>query len=314
MNDLLKMLQDSLENAVTGSEVKDIKKSFIRGTKWAVFGDKFATVPETVDTLPPGYYKAIPGGLSKVVVNRDEILALPSPEYQDVLREISKFWESEEKYRKYGVAYKRGILLYGPPGTGKTTLLRLLLANVEKEGGIALEMGDPNFFIDAVTSIRTIQPKTPIIAVMEDLEVWFGGSAYSRTGSTLLSVLDGMEGLDKVLFLATTNHPDLLEERVTNRPSRFDRRINVSYPQAEARKAYVEFLFRGEEYDPELWVNSTEGLGIAHIKEIFISHKVFDVPFEDALTTVTKMKDKISAEKNGTAGFRGKRSARFDSD
>jgi len=54
----------------------------------------------------------------------------------------------------------------------------------------------------------------------------------------VLNLLDGVKQVDNIIYIATTNYPELLEERILNRPSRFDRRFHIGTPSAEVRKFY----------------------------------------------------------------------------
>lgn len=50
-------------------------------------------------------------------------LAMDSGIKEKVMKDLDRFVERREYYRKIGKAWKRGYLLYGPPGTGKSSLI-----------------------------------------------------------------------------------------------------------------------------------------------------------------------------------------------
>ncbi|KAL0332922.1 UNVERIFIED_CONTAM: protein HYPER-SENSITIVITY-RELATED 4 [Sesamum calycinum] len=52
-----------------------------------------------------------------------ETLAMDSDQKDMILKDLDRFIERREYYRKVGKAWKRGYLLYGPPGTGKSSLI-----------------------------------------------------------------------------------------------------------------------------------------------------------------------------------------------
>lgn len=52
-----------------------------------------------------------------------EILAMDSEQKDEILKDLDRFVQRKEYYRKVGKAWKRGYLLYGPPGTGKSSLI-----------------------------------------------------------------------------------------------------------------------------------------------------------------------------------------------
>ncbi|MFB6170545.1 MAG: 26S protease regulatory subunit, partial [Haloarculaceae archaeon] len=57
-----------------------------------------------------------------------------------------------------------------------------------------------------------------------------------RVVSQLLTELDGIEELEDVVVIATTNRPDLIDSALL-RPGRLDRHVHVPVPDEEARRA-----------------------------------------------------------------------------
>ena len=104
--------------------------------------------------------------------------------------------------------------------------------------------------------------------MLEDIDSFVGkDGSYSET--VLLNFLDGAGSCDGVVTIATTNYPEKLQERITNRPSRFDRRYEVIKPNAETRKFYIENKLQKGDLQrvniPDL-VDKTEGFTIDHLK------------------------------------------------
>ena len=60
-----------------------------------------------------------------------------------------------------------------------------------------------------------------------------------RVVSQLLTELDGLEDLEDVVVIATTNRPDLIDSALL-RPGRLDRHVHVQVPDAEARRGILE--------------------------------------------------------------------------
>ncbi|PSQ62937.1 MAG: AAA family ATPase [Halobacteriales archaeon SW_8_66_22] len=60
-----------------------------------------------------------------------------------------------------------------------------------------------------------------------------------RVVSQLLTELDGLEALEDVVVIATTNRPDLIDQALL-RPGRLDRHINVPIPDEDARRKIFE--------------------------------------------------------------------------
>lgn len=274
---------------------------------WATPDDvSFVLVPKTVNDLPPDCYK-ISYENNRAILNRmhfkcEDLLAFNDSQIKSVVDDITNFWTKEEAFKKFDLQFKRGILLYGPPGSGKSSVLKLVLKNVIGQGGIAIDFSSAQVFIAGMKAIRHLHPDKPILVIMEDIE-----AILENQTSEILNILDGINGFDKVCYLATTNYPELLEGRIKNRPSRFDRRYFIGSPDANVRAAYLNHLKSksDENIDIALWVKSTEGFSFAHLKELFISVVLFGQNFNDAIKMLSDMKNNISSEsfEKQPAGF-----------
>jgi SpoVK/Ycf46/Vps4 family AAA+-type ATPase len=136
-----------------------------------------------------------------------------------------------------------------------------------------------------------------------------------------LNILDGVDQVDKVVFLATTNYPEVLGARILNRPSRFDKRFKIGHPNAESRKLYFKHLIGGEEktkglnIDLKRWVTDTDGFSIAHLKELFVAVCILGDEYAKAIETLSSMKEQITSddefEKPGL-GFGMKKAKRYE--
>jgi len=257
----------------------------------------FRPATQTVPELSPGVYHvgSDMSGLffSKIAVSTEGLIRLPDTNSDKVIEEIRSFWEKEPLFRENKLAYKRGLLLHGPPGSGKTATARIVTEDVVERGGIVVQFFDPEGFAGALRVLREIQPDVPVVVLMEDLD-----SILQRyLESSVINLLDGVGMIDKVLFLATTNYPERLGERVVNRPSRFDRRFYIGPPDAESRKLFLKHLFSKQGEDPksmtsgklDRWVADTEGMSIAHLKELYVAVVILETPYEEAVKILRGM-------------------------
>jgi hypothetical protein len=254
---------------------------------WARNGKDFYPSYPGVSGVPAGQYQikyrnGIGFYLERSKLEMDELFILDDSVTNDILSAMRTFWASEEKYRNFGFLWKRGVLMYGPPGTGKTSAVQILAAEVEKLGGISLYMNDPQMF-DGLKVLREIEPKRPIVAILEDID-----SLIDMYGeSDILSLLDGEMQLDNIVFVATTNYINKLPGRIKNRPSRFDMIRKIGFPNEANRAKYLMHKdpsrFKGNEVELAEWVKETEGFPLAHIKELIISVECLDVPFKTAV-------------------------------
>lgn len=276
--------------------------------QWMTDDDtQFCPAGKTVKELPPGMYAIFEDPrrgivFDKVPIKTQGLLKLSGTDSSEVCSEISDFWGKEDRYRAHKIAYKRGILLWGPPGTGKSCTLQLVVEDVVARGGICVIFDDPYAFRRAMRRFREIQKDTPVVVIMEDIDSTI--EEFSET--EVLNILDGLENVDKMVFLATTNHPEKLGHRICNRPSRFDRRFKIDFPTKDDRRTYLESLNVEGILDAtkiRKWVKDTEGFTFAHIKELFVSVAILGNQYNSALDGLRRMKNNPSKEGKKSAGF-----------
>lgn len=278
-------------------------------------GKTFVPASHTAATLSPGLYEishspTIGLYFQKTPVQTEGLLRFPQTNSNKIIAEIQKFWDLEGKFREYKLAYKRGILMWGPPGSGKTCTIKLIMADVINRDGVVVKFTNPALFLLGMRVLRDIQPKTPVVVLMEDIDAII----RQHSESEVLQILDGVDAVDRIAFLASTNYPEELGARILNRPSRFDKRFKIDVPNAESRTIYFKHLI-GEERIKELdiplarWVEDTEGFSMAHMKELFIATVILGDRYEDAIRTLGKMKEKVSSEddRERLVGFGGRR-------
>jgi SpoVK/Ycf46/Vps4 family AAA+-type ATPase len=167
------------------------------------------------------------------------------------------------------------------------------MQDVIDRNGVVINFVNPEIFISGVRKFREIQPTTPMVVLMEDID----SIIEDNSESEVLNVLDGVNQIDKVVFLATTNYPEKLGDRIVNRPSRFDKRFKLGHPNAESRRIYLNFIIGGDEKVKELnididkWVDDTDKFSIAHLKELFVAVVILADSYEDSIETLTAMRE-----------------------
>jgi len=274
----------------------------------------------THDKLPSGYYSLQMDQKGNIYASArnfiyDDYIDLPIKEYKEILKDIDKFWSIKDKFKEYGFVFKRGILIHGKQGLGKSFLINGVIKDViEKREGIVFSLYNyrdlgvfHEFFRD---QFRHIEPERPVVVVIEDID----GLCRDKSVETeLINMLDGVEHSSNVVYLATTNNIDQLEERITNPPSRFDRRYHIQAPTKEVRKVFIEAKMKKDDLakiDVDEWVEKTEGFNLAHIKELIISVVLYENDLEYALGHLNNMRTKPNvegsfADGNGKMGFNG---------
>jgi hypothetical protein len=289
------------------------KKDDSNFSQWALGGNgRFTPVGASTPRLPAGIYEpfASPSawGLERLNVSSDEIYELPDMATNTVLDEAERFWNNEDKYRKHNLLYKRGVILFGPPGSGKTVTLKLLMNRLVKRDGIVIVVHNVGLAVMCLKAIKRIEPTRNMICIFEDIDEIL----QSNGEGVVLSMLDGEHNVDRVMNIATTNYADQLKARITNRPSRFDRRVFIGMPGPEARGAYLRKATSGElsEADIKGWVTDTDGMSIAHLRELVAAVYCLDQPYSDVIARLKEMASRVKAEeefkpRGGTFGFGG---------
>lgn len=260
--------------------------------RWAANHDVFWGATQTYDALPPGLYRCgvsanVGPILHQLTVETDNLLELPDEDSAGIVTEFEKFWTLETEFRKRGFLMKRGFLLWGPPGSGKTSTVHLLVKRlITNSAGIIIVVENPHEAAVCLQMARQIEPKRPMIAIMEDID-----ALIERFGENqFLALLDGEAQVDNIVFVASTNYPERLDQRFVDRPSRFDTIRYIGMPSAAAREVYLqakEPSLEGEEL--EAWVRASNGFSIAHLKEMIIAVRCFGQPLAEVTARLEAM-------------------------
>lgn len=272
---------------------------------WNVIGDNiFKPSHDAIikKKIPAGYYSLARNPTYGIYIVKetyinDDYIKLPIQEFEEIIRDIDKFWKLISQFKKYGFVHKRGILLHGKQGNGKSFLISALIDSlISNYDGVIFSISSgydlelfSNFFN---SSFRRIEPNRPVIVTIEDID---GLLDNSDKETNLINILDGIKHTSNIVYIATTNHIEKLEERITNRPSRFDRRYHIKEPNKNVRKVFIENKLHKDDLSKinlDEWVEKTEGYNLAHIKELIISVIIYNNSFEYSLKYINKMRDK----------------------
>ena len=262
-------------------------------------GRIFLPAGETIKRLPPGLYDINSQNgtifFKRIVETCEKLISFPDSVSDQVVKEIDLFWKKEATFNRHGLVFKRGILLYGSPGGGKTCVIRMVMKNVIGHGGIIVRFGHSGMLENGIALLREIQCDTPIVIVMEDIDDIIRTSGES----CIANLLDGITGLTKCVFLATTNYPEKLAARIADRPSRFDKRFKIGMPCSASRQIYLKNLSKGENIDFNKWTKETDGLSFAHLRELFIAVAILGNDYDETLTRLKEMSSKIDSADDG---------------
>ncbi len=206
-------------------------------------------------------------------VSRDEVI-LP-PDLLDLIdRTIINFTLQRESLKKYGQSTRRGVLLHGTPGTGKTHTIRYLASRLPEHTTLLVTAEQVTLLDEYFALARLLQPA---ILVIEDVDLiardreTMGSPAEEALLNKLLNNMDGLREDADILFLLTTNRPQILEAALADRPGRIDQSVEFPVPDADCRKRLLE-LYAAELNIPEELreeiVNKTDGVSASFLKEL----------------------------------------------
>lgn len=177
-------------------------------------------------------------------VNYEDIGGL-SDEIKKVREMVELPLQHPEIFERLGIEAPKGVLLHGPPGTGKTLLAKAVAsetnfhfilingpevmskfygeseANLRKKFEEAEQNAPAIIFFDEIDAIATKREEAK-------------GDVEKRVVAQLLGLMDGMKSRGKVIVIAATNMPNLLDPAL-RRPGRFDREIEIGVPDKQGR-------------------------------------------------------------------------------
>jgi transitional endoplasmic reticulum ATPase len=155
--------------------------------------------------------------------------------------------ENPESFKRVGIRPPRGILLYGPPGCGKTYVVKAL-ANEAGVNFISIKgpellskwVGESEEHVRDV--FRRAKQVSPAIILFDEIDslaprrgLDIGSRVSEQVVSQLLTEMSGIEDMEGVVVIATTNRPDIMDPALL-RPGRFDRLIYVPAPDEKTRE------------------------------------------------------------------------------
>ncbi len=187
-------------------------------------------------------------------------------EAKEDLKDVVDFLKNPAKFERLGAKIPKGILLTGAPGNGKT----LLAKAVAGEASCPFFSISGSDFVEVFVGVGASRVRdlfaqakknSPCIVFIDEIDavgrqrgIGLGGGNDERE-QTLNQLLAEMDGFSTehgaVIILAATNRPDVLD-RALLRPGRFDRTIEVPYPDLDSRKKILEVHTKNVKLNPNV--------------------------------------------------------------
>jgi cell division protease FtsH len=198
------------------------------------------------------------------------------------LSEIVDFLRNPKKFLDIGARIPKGILLMGAPGTGKTLLARA----VAGEANVSFFSISGSEFVEMFVGVgasrvrdlfKVAKQNAPAIIFVDEIDavgrvrgagMGGGNDEREQTLNQILVEMDGFEPNEKVIVMAATNRPDVLDPALL-RPGRFDRRVTIDLPDRQDREDILQIHSRekpfAEDVDLKLIAERTPGFSGADL-------------------------------------------------
>ncbi|OGG76212.1 cell division protein FtsH [Candidatus Kaiserbacteria bacterium RIFCSPLOWO2_01_FULL_55_19] len=186
-------------------------------------------------------------------------------EAKEELLEIVDFLKNPKKFLDIGARIPKGIILMGAPGTGKTLLARA----VAGEAGVPFFSISGSEFVEMFVGVgasrvrdlfQLAKKAAPAIIFVDEIDavgrvrgagVGGGNDEREQTLNQILVEMDGFEPNEKVVVMAATNRPDVLDPALL-RPGRFDRRVTIDLPDRRDREEILKIHARAKPLGPDV--------------------------------------------------------------
>lgn len=186
-------------------------------------------------------------------------------EAKEELLEIVDFLKNPKKFLDIGARIPKGILLMGAPGTGKTLLARA----VAGEAGVPFFSISGSEFVEMFVGVGASRVRdlfqlakrtAPSIIFVDEIDavgrvrgtgVGGGNDEREQTLNQILVEMDGFDPTEKVIVMAATNRPDVLDPALL-RPGRFDRRVTIDLPDRKDREEILKVQSRKKPLGPDV--------------------------------------------------------------
>lgn len=200
---------------------------------------------------------------------------------ESITNHIDKYMANKDLYTGRGIIYKTGILLYGEPGTGKTSLIKALASKYGRDL-ILLDMSTfQSIGLETFVHSVNIDDKKYIIAledidcVIADRENENADKDDKKVINMLLQLLDSNSSPNEVIFIASTNHIELLDEALM-REGRFDLRVPITgIYEEKAREMCKSFDLNDYQIDEiidQLYQNDAFPVRQSKLQSIILKH------------------------------------------
>ena len=202
-----------------------------------------------------------------LIGNTDPTLGMTAPLvdpeiYEQIDNVFDQFVNHKQTYLDKQKPYREIMMLYGPPGTGKTSLVRHFINRYKAH---LVEYNPQVKYAHLIKLLNSLEGQPVVVLVEEidsykflcrpaDIEVTDHegkvvkrrvngmpeGEYLSQNYTNFITLLDGLVPLKNCIFIFTTNHPEMLLQKIY-RMGRVNHHIEVNYPREETVLNFLGF-------------------------------------------------------------------------
>lgn len=228
---------------------------------------------------------------------------------------VEGFLTSEQRYKSKKIPWKKGLLFWGPQGTGKTSSIKLICSEYNLKP-VTIQAGHANTDEILEEAFYYASEHGPSLLFLEDLSDLLQQVQINH----FLNLMDGINSKDGVFIIATANDISKIQQNITDRPSRFDRKIEFPLPDYEMSQKYLFNSFKNtiteENYKEIINITIKNKFSYAHLQELYFSSFLRadkesreDPNIDDIKYALSEL---VSDKKDVLSGFAGKTKKKVD--
>lgn len=197
-------------------------------------------------------------------------LIIPKDIEKEIRTSVEGFLNSKKFYHDNSIAWKRGMILWGDPGNGKTLAIKIMLSEYGFKP-VTIQPGHPQTDQLLEEAFDYAESHGPSMLFLEDFPELIAGT----NGSHFLQLLDGVKSKEGLLIVATANDLSKIPTNITDRPSRFDRKIFFPNPDKATALSFLKSKFKNcltkAQYNKIVSRVVKENFSFAYLKELYVT-------------------------------------------
>ena len=223
-------------------------------------------------------------------------------EVKDELKEVVDYLKNPKKYLKVWARIPRWVLLYWPPWSWKTLVARAVAWEADvpfftASGAEFMEMLVWMWAAKVRELFNKAKAAAPSIIFIDEIDTigkkrwwWYTGwhQEQEQTLNQILTEMDWFDKDSKVIVMAATNRPDVLDPALL-RPWRFDRKTYIWNPTLEERIEILKIHTKDKKLDKNVDLEA-----IARRTSWFVWADLANVANEAALKVAKENREAIT--------------------